>query len=168
WVKQQSLQSSRSSLQTVVAEKSFHGAARVSQLGADAAGKFKLQKSVRGALQIRSVTVPPWLFASRQAVDINIFHLHHFEQPGFPMRATPAARATPAMRRFGNTEIADGVVHHDRARAEFRCQRHSSSFVLGPNTRCQGERRIIGVRNRLLGITENLNGEDWPEGFLLK
>src|SRR5258708_20309183 len=101
-----------SSLQSVVSKKRFHGAVGVAQLCADTARKFKLQKSVRGALQIQSVAVPPGLLAPRQTVDINIFHLHHFEQPGLPMCAAPAARATAAVRRFGVSEIPAGILNH--------------------------------------------------------
>src|SRR6266849_5433183 len=119
-----SLRAWSSSLQSVVAEKGFHGMPRVTQLRADPAGKFKLEKSVRGVLQFRAVAVPPGLFAARQAVNVNIFHLHHFEQPGLAMSAAPAAHATAAVRRFRNAEIADGIVHHDRAGAEFLCEGH--------------------------------------------
>src|SRR5437762_2457096 len=95
-----------SSLPSVVTEKRFQGGARISQLRADAAGKLKSQKRISGALQVRTIAVPPRFFAPRQAVNINIFHLHHFEQPGFPMRAAPTARTTAAVRRFCNAEIA--------------------------------------------------------------
>jgi len=81
-------------------EKRFQGTASVSQLRADAAGKFKLQKGIRGVLEIRAIAVPPGLSAPRQTVDINVFHSHHFEEAGFAMGAAPATHATPAVREL--------------------------------------------------------------------
>src|SRR6202158_1256829 len=136
----QSLRAWSSSLQSVVTEKRFYGTAGVSQLRADTSGKFKLEKSIRGVLQIHAITVPPGLFAPRQVVDINVFHSNHFEEAFFAMRAAPAAPATPAMRRFRNAEIADGVVDHFFSGARFRRHGHSSTLVLCPDARRKRKR----------------------------
>src|SRR5712691_7906520 len=106
------------SLETVVTEHRFQRASGVAQLCRDAAREFELKKCIGGALQIHAVAKPPGLFAARQTVDIDVFHLDHFQQPGLAVRATPAAGAAAAVGSFGNSKITDRVVHHDCSRAQ--------------------------------------------------
>ena len=84
------------------------------------------------------------------------------------MRAAPATRATTAMRRFRNSEIADGIVYHNRAGSQFRSKGQSSSLALCPDARRKRERRIVSLRHSLLFITYNLNREDRSERLFLK
>src|SRR6266700_1196105 len=84
------------------------------------------------------------------------------------MRASPAARATPAVRSFGYAEIADGVVYHDRARAETLGNVFPALGVAGPDTGGKCERRIISARNGFFGVPNRLNGKDRPERLFLK
>src|SRR5258708_33368427 len=84
------------------------------------------------------------------------------------MRASPAARATPAVRSFGYAEIADGVVYHDRAGAETPGNVFTARSVAGPHAGGQRERRIISERNSFFGVPKRLNGKDRPERLFLK
>src|SRR6266567_4608346 len=83
-------------------------------------------------------------------------------------RGAPAARATPAVRSFGYAEIADGVVYHDRARAETLGNVFPALGVAGPDTGGKCERRIISARNGFFGVPNRLNGKDRPERLFLK
>ena len=56
------------------------------------------------------------------------------------MGAAPATHPAPAVRGFRNAEIADGIVYHDRAGAEFGGQSHSSSLVSCPDAGRQRKR----------------------------
>src|SRR5206468_10128311 len=112
-------------LPTVVTEKSFQPGANIAELCADAAGELELQEGVRRLLQLPAITIPPRLFLPRQAVDIDVFRLRHFQNSRAAVRAAPAARATSAMRSLGNRKAADGVIDHDCA---CRSEEHTSEL----------------------------------------
>src|SRR5712664_3646801 len=113
-----SLRAWSSSLQSVITEKRFQCAPRVAEFRGNPGGKLESQKSVGGAFQIRAVAVPPWFFAARQPVHINVFWFHHFKQAGLAVRAAPATGSAAAVRRFRDCEVTDGVIHHDRTRVQ--------------------------------------------------
>ena len=84
------------------------------------------------------------------------------------MRATPAARSAPAVRRLRNPKVADGIVHHHCSGTEPLGNRFPFLRVISPNASRKGKRRIVGALNRLFSIFYRLNREDGTEGFLLK
>src|SRR5215472_5293583 len=94
-------------LQTVVTEKSLQRGANIAELCAHVARELKSQEGVRRLLQLAAITIPPWLFLLRQAVDVDVFRLHHFQDSRASVRAAPAARATSAVRSLGNRKVAD-------------------------------------------------------------
>src|SRR6266849_7452543 len=164
----QSLRAWSSSLQFAIAEKRFQCAPRVAEFRGNSGGKLESQKSIGGAFQIRAVAVPPRLFAARQPVYINVFRLHHFKQAGLPVRAAPAARAAPSVRRFRNREIADRVIHHDRARAQALGNRFTTLHITGPDTGGECKGRIVRARDGAFGVAHTLQSKDWAEGLFLK
>src|SRR6266850_754082 len=163
-----SLRAWSSSLQSVITEKSFQCAPRVAEFRGNSGGKLESQKSIGGAFEIRAVAVPPWFFAARQPVHINVFRLHHFKQAGFAVRAAPAARAAATVRRFCNREVTDRVIHHDSARAQAPGDRFATPHIAGPDARREREWRIVRPRDAGFGVAHTFYRKDWPEGLFLK
>src|SRR5580658_1794684 len=64
-----------------------------------------LDESIGRRSQFRAVAVPPALRDPRQAVDINVFYVNHFEKAKTRVRASPSARAAPAVRRLRDAVI---------------------------------------------------------------
>src|SRR6266705_241420 len=100
-------------------EKSPEGPAGFSNSGGQTSAEFELQESVGGALKVRSVTVPPRLFAVWQTVDVDVFQLDHFEQAGCAVGASPTACSAAAVRSFCDSEVADRIIDHNGAGAQF-------------------------------------------------
>src|SRR6266404_3906077 len=163
-----SLRAWSSSLQSVITEKGFQCDPRVAEFRGNPSGKLESQKSVGGAFQIRAVAVPPWFFAARQPVHINVFRLHHFKQAGLAVRAAPAARAAAAVRRFRDREIADRVIHHHSAGAQTLGNRFTTLPVSGPYASRQRKRRIVRACDGGFGVAHTLQSEDRAEGLFLK
>src|SRR5882672_2116608 len=163
-----SLRAWSSSLQSVITEKSFRCAPRVAEFRGNSGGKLESQKSIGGAFEIRAVAVPPWFFAPRQPVHINVFCLHHFEQAGVAVRPAPAARAAATVRRFRNREVTDRVIHHDSARAQAPGDRFATPRIAGPYAGGERKWRIVGAADGGFGVAHTLYREDWPEGLFLK
>src|SRR5437899_11934039 len=91
-------------LPTVVTEKSFQPGANIAELCADAAGELELQEGVRRLLQLPAITIPPRLFLPRQAVDIDVFRLRHFQN----------SRARSEERRVGKECRSRWSPYHEK------------------------------------------------------
>src|SRR5882724_2272062 len=151
-----SLRAWSSSLQFVITEKSFQCAPGVAEFRGNSGGKLESQKSIGGAFEIRPVTVPPRLFAARQPVQINVFRLHHFKQAGLTVRAAPAAGAATAVWRFRDCEVTDGIIYHDRARAQALGNRFATLCISGPDTGRQRKWGIIRAGDGAFGVAHTL------------
>src|SRR2546422_11178551 len=99
-------------------EKSPEGPAGVSNSGGQTSAEFELQESVGGTLKVRSVTVPPRLFAVWQTVDVDVFQLDHFKQACFAMSTAPAACAASPVGSFCDSEVVDRIIDHNGAGAQ--------------------------------------------------
>src|SRR6266850_1011297 len=164
----QSLRAWSSSLQSVITKKCLQCASRVAEFRDNPGGKLGPQKSIGGALQIGAVAVPPWFFAARQPVHINVFRLHHFKQAGLAVRAAPAAGAAAAMWRFRNCEVTDRIIHHDSARAQALGNRFTALCITGPDAGRQRKGRLVRARDGAFGVTHTLQGKYRAEGLFLK
>src|SRR6266404_3818634 len=163
-----SLRAWSSSLQSVITEKGFQCDPRVAEFRGNPSGKLESQKSVGGAFQIRAVAVPPWFFAARQPVHINVFRLHHFKQAGLAVRAAPAARAAAAVWRFRDCEVTDRIIHHDCTRAQTLGNRFATLRVSGPDAGGECKGRIVRARDGAFGVAHTLQSKDRAEGLFLK
>src|SRR5579885_3339512 len=136
---------------------------------ADKAGrKCKLEEGIGGAFEIRTVAIPPGFFRARHVVGIDVLRLHHFEEAGFPMRASPATQSTATVGSFRNSEVADRVIDHYRSRAELPRDLLSTPFVRRPDARRESKMRVVRARNSLHGIADCLNRKDRSKGFFLE
>src|ERR1700730_9439878 len=156
------------SLEAVVPEHRLQRAAGVAHTSAELATVFKLQKSIGGALQICTVTIPPGLLPERQPVDVDILGLDQFEQARLAVRAAPSAGTTATVGSFGNCEVADDVVDHNGSGAQLPGDGLAPACIARPDARRKGKSRLVCARDGLLGVVNGLNGENRPEGLLLK
>src|SRR6476646_8229335 len=126
--------------EAVIAKHRLQRAAGVADAGGYAATELKLQEGIGGALQIRTITIPPGFLAPRQVINVHVLGLHHFEQAGFTVRAAPAAVLATAVRSFGDGEVTDDVVDHHRARSQLGGDALAASGIAGPDA--GGEREL--------------------------
>ena len=108
------------------------------------ARELHIQKSFHLPPKTLPVAVPPDFFHPRHAVDIQIFHPHHFVQPKAPVSAAHAAGLHAAVRSFADAEARNHIIHHDCAGMDAPRQPLAAFAVARPHTRRQSIFGIVG------------------------